>query len=179
MARDPYLPEFDRIAVPLPSEVTASSHDELYYWDAPEYLDFQRGKWWYSLMIGILTSFCIYALWSGAFVLLLTIILFSYIYYRAYKHGGIRYFPVRMTNDAIIHADERINYSGIEHYYILTTPEGTSLHIRVKKYRKEKVIYLPMDIDLNKIRQTFPSSIKEIDEPTEDLLHYLARLLKL
>lgn len=180
MARDPYLPEFDTLEVPLPSQIEESEvTQDTYSWNAPEYLHFQRGKWWYFGMIFTNVALVGYALWSGSFIFLLTILVFYYIYYRAHRQEDIRFFPVHMTAEALIHADKRIPYARIESYFILSSPEGKSLHLRVRKYRREKVIYLPVDVDIQKIRTSFPAQIKEIEDPTEDILHYLARLLKL
>lgn len=179
MARDPFVKEFEQLDIPAPSHLLQNTATVRYTWNAPEYIEYTRGRWWYVLMCASITLACAYALYSGSFILLGTILLFLYVYYLAHRVGTTRQFPVYLTDTELIHTEEVIPYVRIEYYYFLKTSTSYSLHLKVKKYLQEKVIYLPEEIDIQKIRSVFPALVKEQEDPTEDLMHYLARLLKL
>lgn len=183
MIRDPELsreeaPRLDPTKVILPAR---EGREIRYAWDAPAYLEHERGRNWYIAMGIIVFLLVLYGWFSGSVMMSLAVLIFAWVYIRV--HTTV--LPSTMirtilSDRGVIHGNAFYEYSNITGFSFIYGADYMMLTLDIhKRFSINPNIYLTGLEDIEEIRRILSEKSEEITDVNESLLHRLFRILKL
>jgi hypothetical protein len=90
-------------------------------WVVPEYLEFQRGFFWYLGMIILALGLIIYSIVTANFLFALVVILVVFIVFLK-NYNQAKHLSFQIAQDGIIIGNQFFKYSAIKNFYIIYDP---------------------------------------------------------
>jgi hypothetical protein len=146
-------------------------------WEAPIQVAVHRSARWYGIAGAIMGVTCVYALWTGAWSLVLVTLLCGLVYWLQRDHE-----PVARRFDVYEHGcvfDGRYaTWAEFSGFWFLRLPSGTQLHLE-RRDGTRGVTLLVMDVHPDTVKQVLAAVLPEDTKKTEHLFDLLCRLFKL
>lgn len=156
-----------------------SFHNDVIRWEAPEYVQHEKGwKWFLAATIADL-AFCMYAIATKNWTLLIALILITALY--VWQHGNVpRHVEVIVSHTGIKVGDKEYPYQNIKSFWIIYRPP----HVKTLNIRSNSSILPDITIQLGNqdpanLRAYLCSQIREEEGREESMLDALIRIFKL
>ena len=154
----------------MPRQVndTNSIGEILHEWSIAEYDRYERGMWWYLIMVGLGVALVIYAVATGNFLFALIVVLFAIVLFLQ-SHQDPIILPFRITDVGVVVNNRLYLYSEFESFYIIYNPPETKMLLLETKKTLRPLLRIPlMDINPNEVRSTLLEYMVEDTEKEEE-----------
>lgn len=148
-------------------------------WESPEYIQHEKGIFWYLIAIACALILCVYAIFTANWTLLVALIVLAAVYYRI--HG----YPPKNVKIKISRVGIKINskeypYQNIDSFWIIYNPPSTkTLNLKSNSRLLPDIAIQLGDQDPSEIREYLASQIREKEGREELFIDSLIRILKL
>jgi len=158
---------------------TNSFHNEVIRWDAPEYVQHEKGwKWFLAAGLADL-AFCVYAVTTQNWTLFVALILVSAMY--VWQHGNTpKHVEVMVSHTGIKVGEKEYPYQNIKTFWIIYKPP----HVKTLNLRSNSKILPDITIQLGdqnpaELRTYLCSQIREEEGKEESGVDAFIRIFKL
>lgn len=154
-------------------------HDHIIEWEAPEFIQHEKGWRWFLVAGLIALGFMIYAVLSGNWTFALVILVIVAIYY--YEHGRTpQHIQVLVSRTGIKIGDKEYTYQNIKSFWIIYKPG----QVKTLNLRSNSRLLSDVSIDLDgqdpaELRTFLCAHVKEEEGKEETFTESLIRILKL
>lgn len=146
-------------------------------WQSCAYRSLQKSHAWYLWMGGILLLFIAYDLYSGGWVVSLTMLLLAGVYYLL-ESRPVPVLIVQITEDGVQYGRQFFPWDGLRSFWMLR--ESKTIHFKTQKgVLKEFSIFVPEELDTRELREYLALQIPEETGRKESFSDELIRNLGL
>jgi len=160
-------------------EHAAKKAKVLISWNAPEYLQYEKGRRWYLVAGALAIIAVIISLLTDNITMALAIIAFSGVYYYIQTHHPPKEINIRITELGIYLGDMFFPYSHIRAFWIIYRDGVKTLNLRVAKRFHSDVVIQFDGQDPTPVRNYLVGQIPEWEGKEETVSEVLFRQLKL
>jgi len=152
---------------------------EVISWQAPEFAEHNRGKWWIFCMTIIAISLIIYGILAESVIFSIVIILLVGVFFLTHNQKP-KIVKIALTNTGIIFANRFFPFEDIRTFWIIyNPPEIKTLNLRMNRGVFKEIAIQLGDRDAAEIRAFLSTEIPEWKNRKETLSEILIRVLKL
>ena len=154
-------------------------HKNVIEWEAPEYVQHEKGWKWFFVAGLIDIGFCVYAVLTQNWTLLVAIVLLTAMY--VWQHGNVpRHIKIIVSRAGIKVGNKEYPYQNIKSFWIIYKPP----HVKTLNIRANSKILPDVSIQLGdqdpvELRTYLCSQIREEEGREETGVDALIRIFKL
>jgi len=149
-------------------------------WEAPEFVQHEKGWLWF-LLAGIgLIGFCIYSVYTDNWTLFIALAVIALLYMWQHFSTKPKITRIIVSRIGIKAGDNEYPYHNIKAFWLLYNPPHIKqLHLRFNTGLKPDVILQLKEQEPGELREYLCSQIREIEGMQESLTDNLIRIFKL
>lgn len=160
--------------------VPATAFDEaLFGWIAPEYLRFQRGWLWFTLLILVCGGLVAYAYWTDSITMMVLFAILPLVL--ILEHGKKpKAVEVIFSHYGVKFGVLRLPYSSLRSFAVLhTPPHADELHLMTNRKAHPEVVIPLMGTNPALLRQYLVTQLPEQEGKQLSFMDALVRILRL
>lgn len=158
---------------------TNSFHKDVISWEAPEYVQHEKGWKWFFVAALAAAAFCVYAALTQNWTLLVAIILISAMY--VWQHGSVpQHVQIRVSHAGIKVGNKEYPYQNIKSFWLIyKAPHVKTLNLRSNSKVLPDIAIQLGDQDPAELRVYLCSQIREEEGKEETGVDAFIRIFKL
>lgn len=148
-------------------------------WQFPEFIKYQRNRWWYVLFIVVLAGLLTFSWFDRNITFAIILVLIIIIYLNLERREALQ-FNIAITEDGILLNDKLIEYRDLSNFYLIYyPPQIKNLYLQPKNFFS-RLIIIPLEdenpvIIRQALLQYLPEDIAKEHMPASESI---ARLIK-
>ncbi|MFH1172922.1 MAG: hypothetical protein V1692_00140 [bacterium] len=149
-------------------------------WQVPEYVQHERGRYWYLLAILAILGLLVYAVFSANFFLIIIMILTIVIMFVSSRQAAPQ-VQISLTDDGLAIGQKFYPYNELSVFWIINEKtDQPVLYVDFKSFLRPHLDIPLIGQDPLLIREIFLKHVAEdLDREGEPLLDFLSRFLKI
>jgi len=162
-----------------PTEAEIAQAENIFSWQAPEYIQHEKSKRWYLIAAIVAGVFMLGSIVTGNWSMGLAILVFAGVYEYTQRMHPPKIVDVHISELGVHVGHLFYPYSNIQAFWIMYKPGLKTLNLRVHRQFYSDTIIQLMDEDPAQIRNYLVGQIPEWEGKEERLQDLILRLLKL
>ena len=148
-------------------------------WHFPEFVKYNRGKWWYIIVAVVIIVLLVYSIVTINFLFAIIILMFTFIGIFQYYQQPHK-IPVKITDAGVLIGRRFYTFKELASFwFVYEPPMVKNLYLDFQSGKRSLMIPLG-DINPLKVRELLEQTLQEnLDKETEHFDEAVARLLKL
>jgi len=151
----------------------------IFQWQVPEYLEHQRSRLWYMVMVGLALILIIYSILTANFLFALVIILVIFIIFLR-SYAPPRTLNFQITDEGLLLGNQFFPYNKIKNFYLIYKPPIVKkLFFQLKGFAPDLSINLnnmnPLVVR-EKLLEYLEEDLEKERQTMDDILEILLKL---